>query len=330
MTVQKVVCLVALCAVLCGVGSNAFGDLTWSKVDLLPNLWPDSTPLGYGLPCEVFNASATYNVSTDTITITINTNFAESGFLATHGGDSYYDVALADGTPTSDPRDPDGKVFRAGDLYIGYAPDGDIWNAEEVFAVGMTDHDGNVVQQAYTDDANWGTVEKGHIYSTPTSDILLDWATGTYEGYDQETPDAIPPDADSSGLPVAENGLATRLTDTETDPGTGEFLYTNTYPTLLKDPTADIGLASVEWVANPDHSWPNRIGLWDIVIEFSAADLGLVGEDIRDLSFFWSQECGNDGVLLSAPMGEAIPEPATILLLAGIGLGAVAHTRRKK
>jgi len=309
----KVFKSVLIAALLCGVGS-AYGDLSWSKIDLLPTLWPDSSPNqpSSGFPSEVFSASAEFDWLADTVVVTINTNFREAGFGGSMWPDSY----------------STGKIWQAGDLYISYAPDGNFWEPTKTWAIGVTERTGNIVQQAYNDDSNWGTIERGHIYSTST-DTLTDWATGTFEGYDVLIPDAIPQDADSMGVTVTENGLLPRVNDTAVD-GSGDYLGTNTYPTFLKDGT-DLGVGTVEWVNNPNASWPNRVGLYDIVIEFDPNDLGMSSLDmLKHVSFFWSMECGNDGVLLSAPVGQAIPEPVTMALFGTLLVGVVGNSVRRK
>ena len=293
--------------VLLGV-CHAHGDLAWSKIDLLPGLAPDGSPTQakYGYPTEIFSASAVYLQATGRLTVTINTNLPETGF----GGSGWRDSYQA------------GKVLRPGDLYVAYDVDGNYWDPDKIFAVGLTDHTGNVVSQAYNDDANWGSVLKGHIYSTP-SDSLTDWATGTYEGYDHSIPSGLPADADSSGVSVVENGLKARKYDTDLN-------YVNTYPTVLKAPESDLGLAAVAWTLNPASSLENMIGKYDITIDLDPADLGLELSEYRNLSFFWTMECGNDGVLLTGPVGQVIPEPLTVLLFGTIAAGAAGFTSRRK
>ena len=151
---EAVLCVVLI---LLGGACVAHGDLTWSKIDLLPNLWPDGSPSQqqYGFPTEIFSAGALFEQSTGQITVTINTNLPESGF----GGSGWRDSYSA------------GIVFQPGDLYVAYAPDGQYWEPQQIFAVGLTDHTGNAVSQAYNDDSNWGTVQQGHVYTTPTSSL---------------------------------------------------------------------------------------------------------------------------------------------------------------
>ena len=297
--------------VLCGMCS-AYGDFAWSAVDLLPNTWPDGVPnhRNYAFPTEVFRASAGYQEATGLVTVTINTKFPETG-TGSRLSDSYQS----------------GKNLLPGDLFVSYAPAGNIWQPEELFAIGVSDHSGNVVGQAYDDDENWGTILRGRIYSTPTGTIT-DWATGTEENYDAILPGRIPQDADDLGITVVENGLVARTRDTEMIDG--EYLVNNTYPTLLKAPLADLGAATVQWALNPGYNFANRIGPYDLTIQFDPGYLGLDPSQFSDLKFFWTMECGNDGVLLAAPAAEAVPEPLSVVLLGTVAAGALLSRRNRR
>ena len=200
-----------------------------------------------------------------------------------------------------------------------YAPDGDVWNPQSLFAIGISDH-GNVVTQAYTTSA-WSTdtnVYKGHIYQVGS---LTDWATGTYEYYDDRFPLAAPPDAPA----WAESGLKTRYYDNH------DMDIVNTYPTLLRNPGDDLGeIATVVWQEDEDSPSGYGPGSNNLVVNFAIEDLALGTFNTEDLYFFWAMECGNDGILLEGEVG-IVPEPFSALLFGtGVAAAAAYGTRLRK
>ncbi len=313
--------LMVVVVAVCGL-SAAYGEVIWSSTDNRadPN---DSVPQGFGYPSEIYSASASVAENGE-IEIVINTNVDVDGY----GSDDYpilrdsYSYTLVD-------------RFNVGDLYIAYTTDGDYWNPSSgggsIFAIAVTEHSGNIVPQAY-DSGPWDPVVQGGIYAA-ANNVLTDFATGTYEGYEHGV-NAVPADM---GDGIAEIGLRPIVYATDAD-----YVNHNTYPTVIRDydeaqgNNGLLGMAStVEWVLADSAGGTNGPGTWDLRISFDPATLGVITEeeDLADLNFFWAAgECGNDGVLLTGSVGGAvvIPEPVTIAMIGTIVVGAVAYNRRKR
>ena len=310
----RTVGIVAVFVLLCGLCS-AYGDVTWSPTDF-PSANPplDGSPLGYGYPCEIFNASAVYEDTGHMLHIVVNTNFPANGLGGAYGG--YYWRDSYGVTSNSN------VVFNAGDLYVAYAPSGDWWNPSKLFAVGVSAHSGNIVPQAYN-GGTWKPVAKGGIYRT-ANDRLTDFATGTYEGYEHTIPGGTPADA---GNGLAEEGLKPQVYETG-------YPNHNTYPTLLRNYSELLGQATVAWADVDVSRWPgctrNQLGARDLMIDLDPTALGISASDYDDLHFFWSMECGNDGVLLTGAVGQIVPEPFSIALFSTVFLGALGYNIRRR
>jgi hypothetical protein len=201
--------------------------------------------------------------------VVVQTNFPEAGAM---GNDSYTSMTH----------------ISPGDLYLNV---GGTFQTHDgsAYGIGTTDH-GNVVQQAYAGEV-WDSISAGKLYSN------ADFATGTYERYQHNTPSF--------------------------DPGDGEGNNKiNSYPTLLRHGTLAAGdVSGTRYRANgASDPWD-----FDIFYKVSLAALGLTGGE--SLQAFWVMECGNDGAqtLFSNP---AVPEPTTVGLL-GAGLSALLFKRRR-
>jgi hypothetical protein len=308
--------LVALIVLFMGGFCVVFADITWSPSDFPGAVPPlEGSPQGYGFPCEIFDASAVYKDADQKIHITINTNFPSGGLGGKYGGswwrDSYgvtWDSSV---------------VFDPGDLYVAYAPSGDYWAPEKLFAVGISTHSGNIVPQAYNGSGTWKSVVKGKIYQT-ANNRLTDFSTGTYEGYESAIAGIAPPDAGNS---IAETGLKAQNWET------GQPNY-NTYPALLRDWGTELGQGTVTWADKDMSRWPgvdpSDLGARDLLIDFDPSLLGLTPDQYKDLHFFWTMECGNDGVLLGGAVGAPVPEPFTVILVGTAALGAVGYNVRRR
>ncbi len=303
---RRTVVLAAMVVLVGGLGNARADTEYWTTEtgDLFATggYDPDGSPNDG--PCEIYKGKVTYyhsdSLGQDRMKITINSNFTGGNTIGGMDANGWRDsYSYSSGVVT----------FDAGDLYVAYAPDGDLWNPQSLFAIGISDH-GNVVQQAYETSA-WGVAENvqmGHIYSVGG---LTDWATGTYEYYDKNF-NSQPPDA----VAWTESGLKNRKWDTKT-------AYVNTYPTLLRNPGNDLGdIATVAWQTVGSGDYGADAGDYNLVIDFAPGDLDLGTFNTEDLYFFWSMECGNDGILLEGDVG-VIPEPFSALLF-GTGVAAAA------
>jgi hypothetical protein len=219
------------------------------------------------------NAFKTYGlghaIANGFLYVVVQTNFPEGGAL---GNDSYTSMTH----------------FSPGDLYLNVGGTFQTGGGS-AYGIATTSH-ANVVQQAYAGQI-WDSVTAGRLYSN------ADFATGTYERYQNNTPSYDPDDGDGNN----------RL---------------NSYPTLIRYGNQVAGDVSGVRYRNAGGPWA-----FDIFYKVALSALGLNPLGGDQVQAFWVMECGNDAAeqIFRTP---AVPEPTTVALLMA-GVSALAFKRRR-
>jgi hypothetical protein len=205
-----------------------------------------------------------YAISSGFLFVVVQTNFPEGGAL---GNDSY----------TSSTH------FSPGDLYLNVGGSFQSGGGS-VYGIATTSH-ANIVQQAYAGQI-WDSVTAGKLYQN------ANFATGTYERYQDSTPGFDPDDGDGNNR-------------------------VNSYPSFIRYGNEAAGdVSGVRYRATSGSPWA-----FDIFYKVSLTALGLAGGET--IQSFWVMECGNDGTQQFI-RNPAVPEPSSIaLVLAGVSAFAV-------